>query len=259
MDFFQAFILSVVEGITEFLPISSTGHLILTSQLLGIPQSDFVKTFEIVIQSGAIAAVVFLYWRKLLVDRETLKRVIVAFIPTGILGLVLYKFVKDILLGNSLITVISLFWGGIAIILMENYFKNHPRQAKLEKLSYPQVLTIGLFQSLSMIPGVSRSAATIIGSMFLGMGREAAVEFSFLLAIPTMGAATGLDLIKNLDLLTSANLSILFFGFIVSFIVALLVVKWFIKFVQRSNLIVFGAYRIFVALAFLLLVTLVIF
>jgi undecaprenyl-diphosphatase len=254
MSFFDAFILSVIEGITEFLPISSTGHMILASKLFTISQTEFTKTFEIIIQSGAIAAVLVLYWRKLLVDMETLKRVIVAFIPTGILGLAFYKFIKEILLGNLTVTVFSLLIGGIAIIAIEKFLSQKTSKVKTDKLSYPQALAIGLFQSLSMIPGVSRSAATISGSMLLGMSREAAVEFSFLLAIPTMLAATGLDLVKNLDTFTSVDIPVILFGFVVSFIVALLVVRWFIKFVQSSTLVSFGIYRIIIAILFLLLV-----
>lgn len=250
MDLFQAIILGVVEGISEFLPISSTGHLILTSKLLNIPQSEFTKTFEIAIQLGAILSVVVLYGKKLLTDLETVKKIIVAFIPTGILGLVFYKVVKDFLLESLLVTVGALLIGGIVIILVEKFFSQKDLSLEVEDLSYKKALGVGLIQSVSMIPGVSRSVATILGGMFLGLKREAAVELSFLLAIPTMFAATGYDLYKNVGLFESSQLNILLVGFAVAFIVALVVVKWFLSFVKNYTLLPFGVYRIILAIIF---------
>lgn len=253
MDFLQAFLLSVVEGITEFLPISSTGHLILASELLKIPQTEFVKTFEIIIQSGAILGVLILYWKKFLKDMEYLKKVIIAFIPTGIIGFILYKLIKSFLLGNAWITVSALLLGGIAIILIEKYFqRNKGKSLTVSNLSYKNAAVIGVIQSLSVIPGVSRSAATILGGMGLGLKREEAVEFSFMVAIPTMAAATGYDLLKSADQFKSNDLLILSFGFLISLITAVISVRWFINFVKTSNLIPFAFYRIALALIFLI-------
>lgn len=254
MNFFDAIILSIIEGITEFLPISSTGHMVLASKILAIPQTDFVKTFEIAIQSGAIVAVVLIYGKSLLNDTEKFKKIIVAFIPTGILGFILYKFVKDVLIGNTTVTLWALFLGGLAIMGLETYLVRKTREITIEKLTYKKSFLIGIFQSISMIPGVSRSAATIIGAMLLGMSRQAAVEFSFMLAIPTMLAATGFDLLRSFKTLHVSDLPILLIGFLVTFLVAFIVVKWFLKFVQTNSLFWFGAYRIILAAAFFLLI-----
>ena len=192
MTILHAIILSIIEGITEFLPISSTGHMVLASTLLKIQETEFVKSFEIIIQLGAILAVLLLYWKKLLTNKDTFIRVAIAFVPTGIVGLVLYKYIKDVLLGNPWIVVIALAIGGVLLILIEKFHKE-----KSGKISLFDAFLIGCAQSLSVIPGVSRAAATIAGALLLGIPRESAVEFSFLLAIPTMAAATGLDLLKS--------------------------------------------------------------
>ena len=245
MNILHAVILSIIEGITEFLPISSTGHMILASTLLKIQETDFVKSFQIIIQFGAIFAVLLLYWKKLLTNKETFIRVLVAFIPTAIVGLVLYKFIKDILLGNPWIVVWSLGIGGILLILLEKFYTE-----KQQKLSVFHAFLIGCVQSLSVIPGVSRAAATIVGARLLGVGREDAVEFSFLLAIPTMAAATGLDLLKSGKHFTGSQYELLGIGFIGAFITAFITVKWFIGFVKTHTFIPFGIYRILAALAF---------
>lgn len=256
MNIIQAVILGIVEGVTEFLPISSTGHLILVSELLKISQTDFVKTFEIAIQSGAILAVILLFWKKFITNIEILKRVIVAFIPTAVIGFVLYKIIKSFLLGNADIVLISLLVGGIALILIEMMFKNNNSKKDLDtaELTYQRAFTIGVIQSLSVIPGVSRSAATIVGGMLVGLKREAAVEFSFLLAVPTVLAATALDLKETNFSFTSNEWMLLAVGFIVSFVVALLVIKWFIKYVQTNTFIPFGIYRIVVAVLYFFLI-----
>ena len=255
MDLFHALILGVIEGITEFLPISSTGHLILASKLFSIPSTEFVKTFEIAIQSGAILSVVVLYARKLLKDIELLKRVIVAFIPTGILGYILYKLVKTYLLGNANVVLLSLFWGGIALIAVEWYFKRTKHTgSNIDRVSYKKAIIIGLFQAISMVPGVSRAAATIVGGMFVGLPRKAAVEFSFMLAIPTMLAATLLDLSKTSINFSSSEWSALAVGFITSFIVAIVVIRWLLKFIERYTFIPFGIYRIILAILYFFLI-----
>jgi undecaprenyl-diphosphatase len=240
MNVVSAIILSIIEGVTEFLPVSSTGHMILASTFLKIAETDFVKSFEIVIQLGAILAVVILYWKKLWCNTA---RVLIAFIPTAIVGLVFYKYIKDVLLGNPWIVVWSLGIGGILLILLEKFHTE-----KQKSMSLGDAFVIGIAQSFSIIPGVSRAAATIVGAMLLGIKRESAVEFSFLLAIPTMAAATGLDLAKNQ--FTADQFGILTIGFIGAFITALLTVKWFIGFVKTHTFIPFAIYRIFAAVTF---------
>lgn len=253
MDLFQALILSVTEGLTEFLPISSTGHLILVSDLLNIPQTEFVKSFEIIIQLGAILAVVVLYFETLISKRSLWLPIIIAFLPTAILGLIFYKIIKTYLLGNTEVVLIALLLGGIILIVFEKFHQsliiNH-QSSDLSYITNKQAFIIGLFQSFSMIPGVSRSAATIIGGLFLGLSRKCAVEFSFLLAIPTMIAATGLDLFKTGFNFNSQELGILAIGLFGAFITALVAIKFLLNFVQNHTFIPFGIYRIILAVIF---------
>lgn len=263
MDLIQALLLSVIEGITEFLPISSTGHLILATKFLNIPQTEFVKSFEIIIQLGAILSVVVLYRRKLCNSFTLWRNIVAAFIPTAVVGLVLYDFIKEVLFENILVVVFALLVGGILLIVIEKLLKQSLPFAdakgkekdsaigSLEELSLKQSFLIGMAQSFSVIPGTSRAASTIIGGLLVGVKRKVAVEFSFLLAIPTMMAATGLDLIKSDFNFSSNELLILGVGFVGSFITAMLIVKWFIKFVQTNNFFWFGVYRIVLAVLFL--------
>ncbi len=260
MDLIHVIILAIVEGVTEFLPISSTAHLILTSHILSIPTSEFLSTFEIAIQIGAIAAVAVVYYRKMLKNKALFYKACIGFIPTGILGFLFYKDIK-LLLSNSFIPVAALFLGGIAIIGIELYFKSVDKRNKtagnrlktLDKLSYKDALIIGLIQSISMIPGVSRSAASIFGSMALRFDRESAVEFAFLLAIPTMIIATGVDVIKSANSFTSVQAFDLIVGILISFVVALLVIKWLLKYVQKNSFVGFGIYRIVLSIAYYLI------
>lgn len=251
MNLIHAIILGAVEGITEFLPISSTGHLILTSNLLGLDQTEFLKSFEIFIQLGAILAVVVLYWKTLWQKRGLDIKVLLAFIPTAIIGIALYSFIKEYLLGNETIVLWALALGGIFIVLFEYlYGKKVAREKDMEDITGKQAVGIGTIQALAMIPGVSRSATTIIGGMFMGMSRKAIVEFSFLLAIPTMMAATGLDILKNYQSFSLDQVWILISGFVVSFIVAMVAVRFLIRFIQKNSFAAFGWYRIAVALVF---------
>ncbi|MBU4369064.1 undecaprenyl-diphosphate phosphatase [Patescibacteria group bacterium] len=253
LNFIQAIVLGIVEGITEFLPISSTAHLILASDLLRLAQTEFMKSFEIIIQLGAILAVVFLYWRAFL-NTEVLKRLMVAFIPTGILGLAFYKVIKYYLLGNTAVVLWSLFLGGLILIIFEKWHKEKENSLEeISKLPYKQCLIIGLFQSVAMIPGVSRSAATIVGGLILGLRRKTIVEFSFLLAAPTMLAATGLDLIKNAGAFSVEQFDLLSVGFVVSFVTAIIGIKFLLAYIQKNNFIAFGVYRIAIVVLFLLL------
>lgn len=252
MSVIDAVILGIVEGLTEFLPISSTGHLIITSKLLGIPQTEFTKSFEIIIQLGAILSVVFLYFNRLKRDFELWKRIIFAFVPTGIVGFLLYKLIKTYLF-NPIIVVYSLFIGGIVIILFEEYFKKHPPSKRINEIKYTQAIVIGLVQSLAVIPGTSRSASSIIGGMLTGLSRKEAVEFSFLLAIPTMFAATGYDILKSGLYINAHQWHLIAIGFVVSFLSATIAVKAFIGFVSRFTLEIFGIYRIIAAIVFKIL------
>lgn len=253
MTLLDGLVLGIIEGITEFLPISSTGHLILAGKLLGIPDSDFYKTFEIAIQLGAILSVVVLYWRSFL-DLEIVKRLVVAFIPTGIIGLLLHGVAKKYLLGNEFVVLGALFLGGIVLIVFERFYRHGDETVQsVHAITYKQAAFMGFFQSLAIVPGVSRSAATIVGGLLTsGMSRITIVEFSFLLAVPTMFAATGLDVIKSASLFSNVNLGILSVGFITSFLVALFGIKFLLDYVRKNSFTAFGIYRIVIALLFFL-------
>jgi undecaprenyl-diphosphatase len=250
MTYLHAIILGLVEGITEFLPISSTGHLILVSKVLGIADSNFLKSFEIVIQMGAIFAVVALYFKKFF-SVPIIIRLICGFIPTAILGFTLYPLVKGYLLGNAALVVCTLALGGLFLIVFETFHEETTiEEQSITDITYQQAFLIGLFQSIALIPGISRSAATIVGGLFLGLKRVTVVEFSFLLAVPTMTAATGYDILKNHSMFTSEMTSLLMVGFIVSFIVALGVITGLLKYVKKHTFIPFGVYRIIIAIIF---------
>ncbi|MFA6994935.1 MAG: undecaprenyl-diphosphatase UppP [Patescibacteria group bacterium] len=259
MTIFYSLILGIIEGLTEFLPISSTAHLILASDWLHIPSTEFLKTFEISIQLGAILAVVILFWKKIWSSWNLIGKITTAFIPTAIIGLAFYKIVKNYLMDNNYIIAAALLLGGIILIIFEKYYphQNNPLVAEqavskstpeeLSSISYKQAAIIGTCQSLAIIPGVSRAGATIVGGLSLGVKRQDIVEFSFLLAIPTMIAATGLDLYKSQDFLSGLSGQDLFMwliGFFVSFVTAVIGVKFFIKFIQNNNFVPFGWYRI---------------
>ncbi len=252
MSIFDSIVLGIVEGLTEFLPVSSTAHLVLIGDFLHIASTDFVKSFEIIIQLGAILSVVTLFWSKIY-DRELIQKLVVAFVPTGVLGLIFYKVVKSYL-GNPLIHIVSLFVGGIIIIAFERLYRHKNIQGS-DTVTYKQAFYIGLFQSIAMIPGVSRSGATILGGMSLGISRKMITEFSFMLAVPTMLAATGLEMLKNYkSIISGGNFVLLGIGFVVAYISALFAVKGFIGFVKRYDFEVFGIYRIlFAIVAYLVL------
>lgn len=251
MNFFDATILGIIEGLTEFLPVSSTGHLILASHALGLPDSAFLGSFEIAIQLGAILAVVALYFRSFL-NVEILKRVLAGFIPTALIGFALYSFIKSYLLESEATVLWALLVGGVALIAFEIFHKDSEEGGEVENITYKQAMLVGLAQSLAVIPGVSRSAASIVGGLFLGLRRKTIVEFSFLLAVPTMLAATGLDILKSHNAFSGADWGVLALGFVVSFLVALAVIKFFLWFIRERTFIPFGVYRIILAVAFFL-------
>ncbi|MEK9200395.1 MAG: undecaprenyl-diphosphate phosphatase [Patescibacteria group bacterium] len=250
MDLLSAFVLAVVEGITEFLPVSSTGHMVLATRLLQIPQTTFVSTFEIGIQLGAILAVVSLYLSRIWGNKKLFLKVGTAFLPTAVVGFVMYPVVKNSLLGNADLTAVMLLLGGIALIIWEKW--QRPGKTKIEELPWWKCVLIGLGQSVSMIPGVSRAMATIMTGVGMGLSRKEAVEMSFLLAVPTMMAAAGLDIYKSADGITNQEWGILIFGFCVAYVVAVVAVKWLVNFVKKSDLSGFGWYRIAVAAVWLL-------
>ena len=251
MDLFQALIFGVVEGVTEFLPVSSTGHLILTARILGVSQSDFMKSFEVAIQCGAIGAVILLYGKTLLKDFGILKKILLAFIPTAVLGLVFYKIVKHFFLGSQSVVLWSLLLGGIFLIVFEIIHREkNDATGELSAVTYQQAFWVGIFQSLAMIPGVSRAAATIIGGLMLGLKRKIIVEFSFILAVPTMLAATGWDLLKSGVHFSSQEFNLLMVGCVVSFGVAVLSIKLLLSFIKTHSFIPFGIYRIGIATLF---------
>ena len=254
--------MGIVEGLTEFLPISSTAHLIFAGELLRIPTSEFLKTFEISIQLGAILAVVIIYFKRVWNNLGLIWKLAAAFIPTSIIGLIFYKIVKNFLMESNLVIAISLLLGGIIIILFENWYskKNISEIAEdkdLNAITYKQAVILGVIQALAIIPGVSRAGATIIGGLAQGIKRKTIVEFSFLLAIPTMLAATVLDIYKNPATFSGNQLTLWVIGFITSFITAIIGVKFLIKYVQKNDFKIFGWYRIvlgLIVLAFIFLI-----
>lgn len=245
MNIFEAIILGIVEGFTEFLPISSTAHLVITSQVLRIPESNFLSSFIIAIQLGAIASVVVLYWRRIAFDTETMKRVVAAFVPTALVGYALYSIVKGFLLENLEIIAWALLMGGVVLILFERWRKKKLiPETPISEMPYATAVVIGCVQALAIVPGVSRAGATIVGGMLLGLGRKEIVEFSFLLAIPTMLAATGYDLFKTGSSFASHEWELLAVGFIVSFIAAYAGIRFLVSFVQTHSFTGFGWYRV---------------
>ena len=250
MSFLHALILGIVEGVTEFLPVSSTAHLILATRVLNLTETEFVKSFQIIIQLGAILSVVVLYWRKFL-DRNVIGKLAVAFIPTGIIGLTVYKVLKQYLLGNMTVVLLSLLIGGVLLILYEKLKRHSDEEVDLAHVTYRRAFLIGLFQSIAIIPGVSRSAATIVGGSMIGVPKKTIVEFSFMLAVPTMLAASGLELFKNHAAL-SENAGALAIGFVVSFITAIVAIKSFLGYIKQHDFAAFGWYRVVLAVAFYL-------
>jgi len=252
MSILQAFIIAIIEGLTEFLPVSSTGHMILASTIMNIQDDAFVKTFEICIQLGAIMAIVMLYAKKFLQSFTIYFKLGIAFIPTGIAGFLAYPYIKAYLF-NSIVVATSLILGGIVLILIDKKVVAKKSETDvLENISYKNSFFIGLIQCFSMIPGVSRAAATIIGGVFNGLDKKQATEFSFLLAVPTMLAATGYDLIKTPIAFTSHEILLLAIGLIVAFFTAWLAVKIFLKIVENYGFKHFGYYRIIIGIVFLI-------
>lgn len=257
MDTIQSIIIAIVEGLTEFLPISSTGHMIITEKLLNLSGNDFSKVFTVAIQFGAILAVVVLYWKKFIDFKnwQFYAKLAAAVLPALILGFLFSKKI-DALLESSTTVAITMLAGGIILIFIDNVFKEHTIHDEKE-VSFGRAIMIGVWQCLAMIPGVSRSAASIIGGMQQKLTRNAAAEFSFFLAVPTMLAATGYKLLKyykEYGGFSSNEIKQLAIGNIVAFIVALLAIKFFIGFLKKHGFRVWGYYRIIVGIILLVLI-----
>lgn len=255
MTWFEAFILAVVEGLTEFLPISSTGHLIIASHFMGNAHDPFVKSFNIIVQTGAIVSVLVLYWRRFLPNLEFYKKLVIAFLPAAVIGLAV-KSKIDVLLDSVEVVAWALILGGFVLIWMDRHLsRKHELVKTIDQLSVLDCMKLGFFQCLAFIPGVSRSGATILGGLMLKMTRREAAEFSFFLAVPTLAGA---GLIKALPLVKAIQpdqLGILLFGMFVAFIVAIIAIKFFITLVSRVGFTYFGVYRIVLGLAMLALLS----
>lgn len=251
MILLQAVFLGIVEGVTEFIPVSSTGHLIIAGDLIGF-SGPLATVFDVVIQLGAILAICVLYARRLLAvafgltsdpaARHFAMAIVIAFIPAAVLGFLLHDFIKEALF-TPLVVCASLVVGGIAILAVERWQPDH-HIARIEDLSPLTSLKIGFFQCLAMIPGVSRSGATILGALTLGVERKTAAEFSFFLAIPTMLGASALDMWKSRHLLNPDDTAVIAVGFVAAFLSAIVVVRWLVSFVGRHSFAIFGWYRI---------------
>lgn len=256
MDFLQVIILGIVEGVTEFLPVSSTFHLIFSAQLMGIQQSEFMKLFEVVIQSGAIVSVVFLYGGELIRDKELLNKVIVSFLPTALVGFTLYKVIKTIFFESQYLMIGVFFIMGLLFILFEYLIKKDRISLKKETkdLTVQDALLIGFVQSLAVIPGVSRAGSVLLGMMLLRYKRDEAARYSFILSIPTIFVASAYDLYKMRQTLTESvnNGGLLIVGFLTAMIISFFVMKWFIAYLKKNSLTVFGYYRILLAIILLL-------
>lgn len=249
MTVFEAIILGIVEGITEFLPVSSTGHMIIASSMMGISADQFTKNFTVMIQFGAILSVIVLYWKRFFQSINFYLKLFAAFVPAAIFGF-LFNEQIDALLENVIVVATTLLLGGIFLLFVDKIF-NHTEKNESYYVSYPSAIKIGLFQVLAMIPGVSRSAATIVGGLSQGLSRKTAAEFSFFLAVPTMFAATCYKLLKMYKTIEPGQINILIIGNIVAFIVAMIAIKSFIGFLSKHGFKAFGYYRIAVGLLIL--------
>src|SRR6476659_9017580 len=255
MNIFEVVVLAIIEGLTEFLPVSSTGHMIIASSLMGIQSDDFVKLFTVAIQLGTILSVVVLYFKRFFRSFEFYFKLLVAFIPAVIFGLLFSKKIDE-LLESPLTVAVSLLLGGIILLFVDNWFKNADVD-DADQISYPTALKVGIFQCLAMIPGVSRSGASIVGGMTQKLTRKAAAEFSFFLAVPTMFAATAkklFDFYKDGHTISSNEINLLLIGNVIGFIVALIAIKSFITFLSKNGFKIFGIYRIIVGTIIIVLI-----
>lgn len=255
MTAFFAILFGVVEGLTEFLPISSTAHLVLLGQLLGLPPTAFLKTFEIAIQSGAIVAVLVLFQHRLRRSARTWILTLTAFVPTALIGFLLYQLLKNVLLESVGTIAVALILGGLILLVFERWLPaGRVSDDELKHLSLSRAALLGLAQALAIIPGVSRSGATVVAGRFAGLSRAAAVEFSFLLAVPTILAAGLYDLWKSAPGFAPGDTGLFVVGFLASFVVALGAIRWLLRYVTTHDFRLFGWYRIILGIILLLFV-----
>lgn len=259
MTWFDAIIFGIVEGITEFLPVSSTYHLILTSRILGIEQTEFIKLFEVFIQSGAISAAMLLYVKEVWKNKSLGANALLAFLPTAIIGLMLYDIVKNVFFESQIISLSIFFLFGVIFLILEYYIGKGTLKLKAntKTMTLRHALLIGLGQSIALIPGVSRAGAVIVTMMLLQYKRDEAAKFSFILSIPTIFAASVLDVIQMREVVMAEqnNVYLLAIGTVTSGIVAFIVMKWFIHFLQNNTLVLFGWYRILAVIIIVLVST----
>lgn len=256
MNYFDALVLGIVEGLTEFLPISSTFHLIMTSKILGLTSSDFLKIFEVFIQSGAIFALVFIYLKTLLTDKKLFLNILYSFIPTATVGFALHKIIKDIFFESNVLMLSMFVAVGVLFIIIEK--SNLKLSKNIEGLTPKQSFLIGLAQATSVIPGVSRAGSVIVAMMLMGYKRDEAAKYTFLLSLPTIFAASALDLYQGREILVNLESSyvLLAIGFITALFTAYFVVKWFIKYLSNHTLVIFGYYRLVVAIVLIIFMAL---
>lgn len=254
MDIFQAIIIGIIEGFTEFLPISSTGHMIVASKFLGVSQDALTKAYEVIIQFAAILAVILIYREKVTLKKIDLwQKLFIAFLPIAIVGFIFKDYIK--MLFTVEVVAAMFIIGGILFLLLEYFYEEKEWHiADVEKVSYKQALWVGIAQIFSLIPGTSRAGATIVGGLLVGLDRKASAEFSFLLAIPVMAAVTGYDLLKHYQDFADANWGAFIAGFITAFIVAYLTIKLFLAFIQRFTFVAFGIYRIIFGVILLMII-----
>jgi undecaprenyl-diphosphatase len=255
MNYFEAIILAIIEGLTEYLPVSSTGHMIIASSMMGIASDEFVKMFTIAIQFGAILSVVVLYWKRFFQSIDFYLKLFVAFLPAAVIGFLLNDYI-DALLENVIVVAFSLMIGGVVLLFVDKWFKYQENDP--DEMTYGKALAVGFFQVIAMVPGVSRSAATIIGGLTQNLTRTAAAEFSFFLAVPTMFAATAYKMLKFQKEVgfTLENIPVLLVGNVIAFVVAMVAIKGFITFLTKHGFEMFGWYRIALGAIILILYSL---
>jgi undecaprenyl-diphosphatase len=255
MNYFEAIILAIIEGLTDYLPVSSTGHMIIASSMMGIASDEFVKMFTIAIQFGAILSVVVLYWKRFFQSIDFYLKLFVAFLPAAVIGFLLNDYI-DALLENVIVVAFSLMIGGVVLLFVDKWFKYQENDP--DEMTYGKALAVGFFQVIAMVPGVSRSAATIIGGLTQNLTRTAAAEFSFFLAVPTMFAATAYKMLKFQKEVgfTLENIPVLLVGNAIAFVVAMVAIKSFITFLTKHGFEMFGWYRIALGAIILILYSL---
>lgn len=252
MEYKQAILLAIIEGITEYLPVSSTGHMIVTSYLLGIEKNDFVKNFEVIIQFGAILSVLTIYWRDFLKSFVIYKKLLIAFLPAGILGFLLKNKIEQLFESVQVVAWATIV-GGVILIWLDRWVEKRPQTKTIDSMTMLDAFKIGIFQTLALIPGTSRSGSTIAGGMIMSFSRVEAAKFSFFLAVPTLTAATCLKLIKIAPTIQKDQINLLLLGSLVAFIVAWAAVKTFIGIVSKTGFKYFAIYRIIIGIIILIL------